>query len=458
MDTSSPPEVHMADPRTGTPEWWLIDLNRKRLRRLRRLELWRRYYRGEHPLPAGPPGATAAYQDFQRKSRSNFCASVVDAVVHRLLMIGVTDSAGVSDDVAWRWWQLNKLDARQRQVYRTSLSQSIAYAMVGPHPRDRKRPLITAEHPSQVITETDPATGERLAGLKVWRDPRGVHRATVFAEGSLSRYASDQRTPANDISAWKLVERKPSPFGVPIVDFPCRPELGEDPEPEFAGVIDVQDRINLGVLNRMTAERYGAFRQKYVVGHRFKRRVDEATGLEIVESPFRPDPGSLWASEGENTKFGEFSQTELTGYLRANEADIRALFVLTSTPAYYLPGDLINISADTVTALDTNHVAKVGEHQAWYGEGWEEVLDLAAMVAGEKRDRTASEVRWRDPRQLNPAVIADMGTKRRSMGYPLTMVAEDMGDSPQRVNRLRAEAAAEALTAPPAVTGGGADG
>lgn len=47
-----------------------------------------------------------------------------------------------------------------------------------------------------------------------------------------------------------------------------------------------------------------------------------------------------------------------------------------------------------------------------------------------------------------------MGSKNRAMGYPLTLVAEDMGDSPQRINRLRAEAAAKALTAP-AVVGNG---
>jgi hypothetical protein len=40
-----------------------------------------------------------------------------------------------------------------------------------------------------------------------------------------------------------------------------------------------------------------------------------------------------------------------------------------------------------------------------------------------------------------------MGVKRKSMGYPLTMVAEDMGDSPGRVERLRTEVAAEQLLA-----------
>lgn len=446
---------------TGTPSWWLADLSRRLRRRQRRLDLWRQYYKGEHPLPAGPPRATAAYRDFQRKARTNFCASVVDAVVFRLLVLGITDGAGASDDEAWLWWQLNRLDAVQRQIYRTALYQSVAYAMVGPHPRDRRRPLITAEHPTQVITEDDPATGERIAGLKTWYDRlAGVSRATVYQPDVITRFVSEGRAPttfederrrgrATGITAWRQVTQVKNTYGVvPIVPFPCRPDLGEEPEAEFAGVLDVQDRINFGVLNRMTAERYGAFRQKHVTGHKFKRSTDPDTGLEIVESPFRPDPGALWASEGEQTKFGEFSQTDLMGYLKASEADVRALFVLSATPAYYLPGDLINISTDTVTALDTSHVAKCGEHQAFFGEGWEETIAIAGKVAGSARDFTAAEVRWKDPRQLNPAVIADMGSKKRAMGYPLALVAEDLGDSPQRIKRLRSEAAAEALTAP----------
>ncbi|HCU49148.1 MAG TPA: hypothetical protein DGG94_04950, partial [Micromonosporaceae bacterium] len=286
------------------------------------------------------------------------------------------DSAGNSDDQAWLWWQLNRLDARQRQICRTPLSQSIAYVMVGPRPKDRRRPLITAEHPSQVITADDPATGERLAGLKTWYDRlTRVWRACCVHAGAATRFISDAPSTSDTdsrrvagIGSWKQIEQRPNPLGlVPIVPFPCRPDLGEEREAEFAGFLDTQDRINLGVLNRMTAGRYGAFRQKYVTGHKFKRRTDPETGLEIVESPFRPDPGALWASERENTKFEKFSQTELLGYLKSSEADIRTLFVLTATPAYYLPGDLINIGTDTVTALDTNYVAKVGEHQAFYG-------------------------------------------------------------------------------------------
>jgi hypothetical protein len=60
---------------------------------------------------------------------------------------------------------------------------------------------------------------------------------------------------------------------------------------------------------------------------------------------------------------------------------------------------------------------------------------------------SAYELRWADPRQLNPAVLADAATKKKAIGYPLAVLAEDLGESPQRVNRITSEAAGDALLA-----------
>lgn len=435
-----------------SPDWWLIRLGRALRTRQPRLDLYWRYYSGDQPLPQGPRKAVAAYLDFQRMCRTNFCAFTVDATVHRTSVMGVNGADGNADDQLWGFWQANHLDARQSKVYRTSLALSAAYVMVGEHPTRPGEPLITAEHPRQVITEEDPETGEVRAAVKLWYDPalrRG--RANVYLLDRVVRYTTGQRGPGPlpfvGKTSWeRMGDDELHNFGVvPVVPFLCRPDLGEDPEADFARVMAIQDRINLGVLNRMTAERYSAFRQKYVTGNKFSKRVDPETGLESIVQPFRPDPGALWAAEDPNVKFGEFSQTDLLGYLKSHEADVRDLLILTHTPGYYYATDLINLSADTVTALDTNHVAKVQGLQAEWGEGWETVLDIAARVAGDEGDRSRIEVRWQDPRQLNPSVLADTAVKLQSAGYPLSVIAEKTGESPQRIQAITAAGARDKL-------------
>lgn len=454
----------MLDDTPRTPDWWLLRLGRRMRDRRTELDRWWDYYRGHHPLPSLPRNAAAAFADFQRKSRTNFCRPVADAPVHRLQVLGVTDSAGKADDDALRWWQANRLDSRQKLLYRTVMAQAQAYVIVGPHPTrtepdgEMPSPLITAEHPRQVIVEHDPATGERAAALKAWWDDTDrVGRATVYLPDGLQRYVTPERR--GSLLPWGPESWEPDGEfeehdlgAVPVVPFECRPDLMEYPQPEFAGVLDIQDRINLGVLNRMTAARYSAFRQGYVTGHKFRKRTDSATGLEVVEQPFVPSPSALWASEGENVKFGQLDATDLSGFLKEHESDVRDMLVLSHTPAYYFASDLVNISADTVNALDVNHLAKVGEHQAALGEAWEDVLSLCAAQTGVDRDYSQSEVRWADPRRLNPSVIADAATKKSSIGYPLAILAEDMGESPQRVRRITSEAAGAALLASTGLT------
>jgi hypothetical protein len=128
--------------------------------------------------------------------------------------------------------------------------------------------------------------------------------------------------------------------------------------------------------------------------------------------------------------------------LRGVEADMRAFAAVTLTPVYYLPGDLVNIGADSIIALDAGHVAKIRQHHVAFGEGVEEVLQLMVDVAELDRDLTSSETVWERPEDFNPAAVADYMSKLVAAQIPLPMVAEEVGWSPQRVSALRAELAA----------------
>jgi hypothetical protein len=436
------------------PDWWLLRLGRRmRLREDKKLKRWKGYYTGDGQLlPQGPSASGKVYEDFQRKARTNFCQLPVEADVNRLLGIGFTGPDGKALDVPWQWWKQNRLNARQKTVYRTALSLGEAYVSVGRHPRDPTRPLIVPEHPRQVIVEDDPATRERRAGLKAYYDDiLKCGRAFVDTGEVIVEYRTEQRSGSSRLpwgeQNWTIHDAQTNPAGkVAFIPFRNQPDMEDDPIPVFARVTDIQDRINFGVLNRMTVERKTAFNQWWFTGGEVPKIVDDETGIEMPVNPWNPEPGTVLVHESEHGKFGQFSQTDMMGYLKVYEADIRTMFVLTATPAYYMPGDLINIATDTVTALDTNHVAKVEEEQAFFGEGWEDVVDVSAAMVGYDGDElNIVDMRWKDARQLNPAVVADFGTKRKSMGYPLTMVAEDMGDSPARVERLRTEQAAEEL-------------
>ena len=105
----------MAEATDLTPLEWLGRLGPKLVERQQLVGFWRRYYDGDHDLPAGPNQNREAYRRFQQLSRTNLCLLCAESMVHRMQVTGYragTASSAVGAGV-WRLWQDAKLDARQ---------------------------------------------------------------------------------------------------------------------------------------------------------------------------------------------------------------------------------------------------------------------------------------------------------------------------------------------------------
>lgn len=458
---------------------WLELLGQKLLARRDAVDFWRRYYEGDQDLPAGPSQHADAYRRFQAMARTNLCRLCVESMVHRTQIIGYREGTGSvqRDNPVWQLWQDAKMDARQFSIWRKALSRSAAYVIVGVDPKNPTKPRVTIEGPESVIVECDPGDpGTRLAALRLWHD--GIVKrwnATLYLPGVRYHWQTKRNSNAGLVDSgadsvglsfhpdvWEdRAEPGRSLQDIPVVPF-LHGDPGEEPTAAFDVGIDVQNRLNLTLLNRLTSERYGAFRQRYLTN--YEPVIDEVSGLPVA--PFNPGADQIItlpppeAGQPES-KIGDLQQTDTTGMLRAVEADMRAFAAVTLTPVYYLPGDLVNIGADSIMALDAGHVAKIRQLHGYWGEDMEEVLSLMAVVAGLDRDLRSSEVVWARPENFNPASVADYATKLTGAGVPLPMVVEEIGWTPQRVVQLRAEMASSSFLAslsaprPPVVGGDG---
>lgn len=439
-----------------SPRDWLTLLGQRLLDRRYTIDRWQHYYDGRQDLPAGPQQHKDAYMRFQKLARTNLCKLSVDSMIHRMQVIGYRagDDRDQVDNDIWRIWQLARLDSRQFGLYRRALIGGSGYAIVGVNPRRESEPLVTVESARNVIVAVDPADPtQRLAALRMWHDEyRGKWFATLYLPGARHGFmtAGEKRVEADDPgwapTSWESrFESVPSFDRVPVIEFSNSDE-GTEPKAEFAPAMDVQNRLNLTLINRLTAERYAAFRQRYLLNYEVD--YDEVTGLPIP--PFNPGADQTFvipppAPGQPEPRFGDLVQTDTSQMLRAVEADMRAFAAITITPVYYLPGDLINISAEGIAALDAGHIAKIRERALSWSEAWEEVLQLAAEIVGIDRDLSAAEVVWRRPENFDIASMADYAVKSRQAEFPVTWIAEKLGESPQEVERLRTELAADAF-------------
>jgi hypothetical protein len=441
---------------TLTPEQWVSNLNDKLDARAPGLAMLDRYYSGDHPLPRGPERAKEAFRKWMKKSRSNWMGLVVDAKAERLRVQGIRYGADqTADSQAWDIWQANSMDLGADAVHLEAFIAGETYVSVEPNPDDPGTPFIFPEHPCQTIVSTPPSRlFQRDAAFKKWLDDSGYVFATLYLPDAIYKFKSRTKRRADTVGKivwepryvgdepWPL----PNPFGeVPVIPFRNRSRLLKPGRSEIDGLTDTQDRINEMLFQRLIAGQYAAFRQRAASGMALE--TDPVTGKPKM--PFEPSMTELWVSEDPETKWHEFSETSLAGYLDSVEADVQHIAAQSSTPPHYLLGKMVNLAAEAMKAAEAGLVAKVQNRQLHFGESWEAVWRLAFLAAGNeaKARVTDAEVIWRNPEFRTEGQLVDALVKMSTLGVPREALWERWGASPQEIARWKAMQAEESLFA-----------
>lgn len=450
------------------PDWWLLRLGKNLADSVARFDILDAYWSGDHPLPFGNRKMREAYKRHQRQSRTNFTELVAESVIERLKVTGFrTGGQGTEtlDQQAWGWWQDNCLDADSSLVHRAAIVMSRSYVIVGPDPDNEGKVLVTAEDPRQVIHESYPTNRRKVrAALKTWWDDvEGRNLAVIYLPDGIYYYRSEQtkqQTQAPWAAAkWEIDASDEYPNGtgtnplgvVPVVPFLNRPDTKGNAKGEFETVTDIQDRINNEVLDRLVISTMQAYRQRWATGVDLTDNKGEGGGF---------DPGAdlLWNVSDENAKFGDFAAVDLTGILKAVEADVQHLAAITRTPPHYLLGAIVNASGDALAAAETGLTSKVKERMTEFGEAWEAVYRLAGKVLGTDVP-SSCEVIWDDPEFRTLTEMAAANVQLMAAGVPWRTRMAMLKFTPSQIERMQVERTQDqllnaALAPPPALPAG----
>lgn len=422
--------------------------------RLNRLLEYRRYgVRQYGALSDGrlaglPVGVPQEVRTLAKISRVNLLGYVVTSRVQDMYVEGF-QAPGSPDNVeAWTYWQANGLDARQIGVHRAALTFGSSYVVVLP---GNPTPVIRGVSPrDMVVAYTDDDVWPEYA---LWK--QGPKRWRLMDSEFIYEVIDGDR-------GLEVVGVAPHRAGVcPVVRFRETNDLDVEVQGVVEPLIELQDQINITSFGLHVAQHYGAFRQRYIIGW---LADSESEALKVGASRlmmFEDSPGEV--------QVGEFSQTELRGYIESREASIRHLATVSQTPVHELMGQFVNLSAEALEAAKASHHAAVEENRVSAGEAWEQVLRLASDLGGTVVDDSASVV-WRDTtlRSLKEAAEG-LGLLVEKLGVPpkalwpripgasqheldrWTAMAEAPGAFDDLVSRLERQAA------PPAPTGTAVD-
>lgn len=450
----------------GTPDWWLHRLWKALTddRYQDRLNLLADYYVGNHRMPEGNRKAREIYRQLQRMGRSNYTGLIANAVIERLQVIGIRSGGGDGnpelDAEAWRIWQANKMDVRSPEVMRAMAVMSVGYVMVIANPQDPKTPIYAPKDPRTTIHEPWPTQPWKpRAGLTWWDDDvDGQRHALLMLPEGQYEYVCDipkdnqyvntdplkfSQLQAPDDSGVMQPIVTPNPLNpeIPLVPFVNMMDLEGMGRGEFEDVIDVQDRINNMLLDRLVISRMQAYKQRVATGV----TSEDENGNPI--EPFIPGADLIWTVEDENAKFATLDGSDLTPLLSAVTADIRDLAAVSRTPAYYLMGQIVNISGDGLRVADAGLVGKVRDRQRGAGESWETVNRLGMRLAVNGMDELPAdaEMLWASAEYRTLAELYDAASKASAAGEPWQARMELLGKSPQEIERMKTQRIEDAL-------------
>jgi hypothetical protein len=420
------------------------------------LDILRRYWKGRQGLAAVFPGGTPSeVKRMAQMARVNVIGIVVDSLAHSTFVDGYRSRSETDENVSvWSSWQANRMDARQSGIHRAAFAYGTAYAVVTPSRKRGGDAVIRGVSPRRLtaIYGDDPDWPmwalERLDG-GLWR--LFDEEASYFVSETI-----DNRRPDRERS-WEFVERREHrEFGVtPVVRYQDEDDLdadddiesadgraGEDDYPnrgQVSPLMPLQDQIDLTTFGLLVAQHYSAFRQRYAIGwvapeerELVERMLDgkdededpektaRAIGAARLLARQQAGSGTLWTFDEspEDLKLGEFSQTDLGGYIKSRETTIKYAATLSQTPVHELIGEMINLSAEALAAAEAGRDRKVGAAHTMLGEAHEQTMWLAGKVKGQTVPDDA-EVRWRDTSaRAFSATVDALGKMVTMLGIP----------------------------------------
>jgi SPP1 Gp6-like portal protein len=436
-------------------------------------DVLRRYATGQQALPlVVPRDAPAEVRELARTARINLIAIVINSLVQSLYVdnIRVSDSGPArppADPTAppdpnlddpdkaiepiWQAWQRNRFDRVQGGLYRAVFQYGHGYTVITP---GEPTPVMRAVSPRRMTALYDDDAPDFPVMAMEWRKGRG-NFYRLYAEddaGDVGVYTLGY-DPEKKRFALLKIARLDLTY-VPVIRHIPNEDLDTDDEPiavratgsaqnttvsvltagEVAPLMTLQDQTDITSFALKSAEWYSAFRQRYIKGWTPEDRA----------AKMRSAASQLWTFEEhpDDIALGEFSQTDLTGFLASREAVLKYAATLSETPVHELIGELVNLSAEALAAAEAGRDRKIELAKTSLGESIEQQSQVVGDLMGVDVPDDIETV-WRDTSaRAFGAVVDGLGKIAQMLNVPAEMLWDRIpGTTRQDVERWKARAA-----------------
>lgn len=371
------------------------------------------YMRGDSHDIYMPKGASQEYRLLVDQSRFNILPLVVSVLAQQLYVSGYRPSGASENSPVWdQVWQPNRMDARQNGLFRSAITYGPSYSVVLPDRSGQGRPPEIKNYSARDCIPWYDDDDEWPESAIIIDGPKSAHDpflGGVVAQGTKIRLLDStyvwRLRKAED---WEVLGVEEHGLGVcPVVRYLNNyGNLDGDCVGEIEPLLPIQRQLNQTTFGLMMAQQYAAFRQRWVTGMAIETDPNGAPA-----EPFNAAVNRMFQAESPETKFGEFGQTDLKGYLDSRDKTILFVSSVAQIPPHTLlvGSGISNLSAEALVALEAGMRHKITEKQTSFGESVEQTMRLAGRAMGDETiwEDTSAQVVWRDTTPRSLAQVAD---------------------------------------------------
>jgi uncharacterized protein (UPF0305 family) len=222
---------------------------------------------------------------------------------------------------------------------------------------------------------------------------------------------------------------------VPVFHLANNAGCGEFGHSELESVVPLQDALNKAFMDKLVSMEFDSFRQRWATG--LEPEKDPDTGQPTVS--FRPGRDHLWFVADKETRFGEFSDYDLSKFNEVENALVMHIARVSGTPLHYMnlqSGEFP--SGEAMRTAEAPFIAKVKDRQTAWGNVWEDAMAFALQIAGESEEVRLS-AQWKEAAPYSDAERLAVAKQKVELGVPEEVVLLELGYSEKDIEEWMRE-------------------
>lgn len=316
--------------------------------------LWA-YFEGDPPLQQLDRERAEDLREFIRMGRANYPHVTVAAMLDRITLLGArtdADRDANGDDTFRRILALSGPWLRDALTFTFAMGEGLV--MIGEGDEENV-PVVTAEDPRLCAYITHPLDPTRVKhALKTYIDEDGVKTAHLLT-GERGKERVRVAMLGQNGWEWDDNPERSGPLKVQGIGLPLVPLVNPFGLGEFEPHLDVLDRINNMISDRLWTSKIQAFRQRALESIDSDAEpipeYDEKTGEKIDTADlFRAAPDAMWDLPP-GRRIWESTPVDLQGILASVRDDVKEYAAVSQTPLFMFTPDAASGSAEGATSM-----------------------------------------------------------------------------------------------------------